>query len=136
MFIDTSALVAILAGEPDAKSYADAIEAAPQRFIAAHVLLEASMVLPRRLDRTLEEIKHALDEFITVAAIEIMPTTDRHGREAVEAFRRFGKGRGHPARLNLGDCLSYACAKAGGHPLLFKGDDFRLTDVAPAIGRI
>jgi ribonuclease VapC len=132
MFIDTSAIVAILADEPDARLFAEAILHAPQRFTAPHVRLEACMVLATRLDRSPEDVQKDFDDLIKVAGIEIVPLTDTLARDAVSAFQRFGKGRGGKAQLNLADCLSYAAAKAGGSVILFKGRDFAATDLVSA----
>jgi ribonuclease VapC len=73
------------------------------------------------------------DQMIETGAITLEPVTIEQGRIAAEAHRRYGRGSGHPARLNFGDCFSYALAKATGEPLLFKGDDFGHTDVATAV---
>ncbi len=74
-----------------------------------------------------------LDRFIAAAGITIEPVTEAHARLAREAFRAYGRGSGHPARLNFGDCFTYALAKATGEPLLYKGNDFRQTDIHPAV---
>ena len=125
MIIDTSALVAILTAEPEAARFTAAVADAPVRRISAATYVEACLVLgPRgfRLD---------LDEYIARIAIEIVPVTVQQARAAADASARFGKGH-HPARLNLGDCFSYALAKTSDEPLLFKGDDFTQTDISAA----
>jgi ribonuclease VapC len=132
IFVDTSAFVAILASEPDGESFALAIEKARRRITAPHVRLEACMVLPTRLRLPPSVLASAFDDFLTSAQITVAPITDDTARIAVEAFERFGKGRGHKAQLNLADCLSYAAAKQAGAALLFKGRDFAHTDIAVA----
>jgi len=129
--IDTSALVAILFGEPEADAFQQCI-AAEAVYMSAVSLQEASMVLAGRRPERGAAAWQRLDEFIRDVPIEIVA----HGRELAEisrlAFLRFGKGR-HPARLNCGDCASYALAKSLNIPLLFKGTDFARTDIVPAL---
>ena len=134
MFIDTSAFIAILAGEPVSAALATAIEAAESRATSPLVRLETCMRLATKLDVSPEDAEAAFDQAIADAAIEVVPITDAMGREAVAAFSRFGKGRGHPAQLNLADCVVYACAKACQAPLLCAGSDFAKTDI-PLAGR-
>ena len=129
MVIDSSALIAIMEGEPERRSFIEAITAADTRLVGAPTMLEASMVV---LSRTGEGRLHDLREFCARGALETTPFGPEHVDLAVDAFRRFGKGR-HPAGLNFGDCFSYALAKATGEPLLFKGDDFSHTDIKRAV---
>ncbi len=125
MIIDTSAVMAILQLEPEEPAFLRAIDADPHRLMSAVNWVEASMVMGgRRGARGTKE----LDEFIARARIDVTPVQLLHAQLAREAFLRFGRGR-HPARLNCGDCFAYALAKATGEPLLFKGDDFGLTDI-------
>jgi ribonuclease VapC len=135
MFVDTSAVVALVAGEPEARELADALAKAERRYSAPHVRLEAAMVLSTKLDVAPSQAVVLFDELLREADIAIVPITDKIGELAVACFEKYGKGRGHPARLNLADCLSYACAKAHGAPLLFKGDDFSQTDVDQGLQR-
>lgn len=129
MIIDASAAIAILKQEPDANVYTKAIASARIRKIAAPTYLEVCMVAAgRRGPEALERV----DEFMRASEIEIISFTSGLAHAAVDAFMRFGKGR-HPARLNFGDCISYAVAKAEVMPLLFKGDDFPLTDIEPVL---
>lgn len=128
MIIDTSAMVAILAGETDAEHLARLIEQDPTPRIGMPALLEASIVLTRWFGDTAES---ALDAFIRESGAEIVPFDLPQLRAAQEAYRRFGKGR-HPAGLNFGDCMSYALARVCDEPLLFKGEDFAATDIEPA----
>lgn len=125
MIIDTSAVVAILQLEPEEPNFLRAINADPLRLMSAVSWVEALMVLGSRRGA---RGTHELDEFLARARIEVAPVQLRHAELAREAFARFGRGR-HPARLNCGDCFAYALAKATGEPLLFKGDDFGLTDL-------
>ena len=128
MIIDTSALLAILLGEPDAGHYEDAIAAAWPRRMSAIALLEAAMVVESRGGA---KAGHDLDVLLEKAAVELVPVTSEHANAARHAWRRFGKGN-HRAALNFGDCFAYALAKTTGEPLLFKGKDFTHTDVEPA----
>ena len=129
MFVDTSAIVAILCGEPDAAELAQRLAVAERRFTSPVVRLEACMVLASRLDIAPAQANALFDDFLEEANLSIIPINDKIGVLAVACFETFGKGR-HPAQLNLGDCLSYACAKAYRSPLLFKGGDFSQTDIA------
>lgn len=133
MLIDTSAIVAILADEPDADIYYRAIEAAASRFVGAHVRLETAINIARIFEVEILDAQSLYDEFLATAEIESIPITDAVSRIAADAYARFGKGRRHPAQLNFADCLSYACAISLSAPILFKGSDFSLTDLRPAI---
>lgn len=128
--IDSSALVAIFRLEPEADSFLKAIVAAEGRMISALSVLETSMVMS---GGAREAASFApLDEFLLEAGIQIVPFDGPQAHLAREAFLRFGKGR-HRAGLNLGDCASYALAKAKDAALLFKGGDFPQTDITAAI---
>jgi ribonuclease VapC len=129
MFVDTSAFVALLAGEPDQDRISAAMDAAASISTTGIVRLETVMVLSRELEVAPSAAQFAFDELIEAASIKVIPFTDEMGRIAVDAFEKFGKGRKSAAQLNLGDCLSYAAAKDAGLPLLFLGDDFTKTDV-------
>jgi ribonuclease VapC len=124
MIIDTSALLAILQDEPERRMFNEAMEMADSRRVSAATFVEASIVIESRFGA---EGLRALDRFLERGDIEVMPVDVEQARYAREAFMRFGKGR-HPAGLNFGDCFSYALAKVLSEPLLFKGDDFALTD--------
>ncbi|MGD0334219.1 MAG: type II toxin-antitoxin system VapC family toxin [Xanthobacteraceae bacterium] len=132
VFLDTSAVVAVLAGEPDAASFAAKLEAEPERISAGHVLLEASTRLASLLGLTPTVADGLVTRLFREADVDIVPITEEVAQIAVAAFERYGKGRGAVANLNLGDCLSYACAKAHDARLLFKGSDFSQTDIARA----
>jgi len=130
MIIDSSALIALVRDEPDAALYARTIEQARPRRISAANFLEAAVVVDGSRDPI---ASRRFDEMISVAEIEISPVTEGQARLAREAYRDFGKGSGHPAQLNFGDCFAYALAKSTGEPLLFKGADFGRTDVPSAL---
>jgi ribonuclease VapC len=129
MFVDTSAFVALLAGEADQDRIAAAMDAAASVSTSGIVRLETVMVLSRELEVAPSAAQFAFDELLEAANITVLPFTDLMGRIAVDAFEKFGKGRKSAAQLNLGDCLSYAAAKGAGLPLLFLGDDFTKADV-------
>ncbi len=129
MIIDTSAIIAILRDKPEATACARAIEHADRRRLSAASFVEAAVVIDASRDPV---ASRRFDELLREAAIVIEPVTEAQARIAREAFRDFGKGSGHPAKLNFGDCFAYALARATGEPLLFKGDDFSRTDVVPA----
>ena len=128
MIIDTSALIAILRDEPEARSCAMAIESAAHRRISAANFLEAAVVIDGSRDPV---ASRRFDDLIAESGLVIEPVTETQARIAREAYRDFGKGSGHPAQLNFGDCFAYALARAIGEPLLFKGEDFRHTDITP-----
>lgn len=125
MVVDPSALIALLTMEPEAARIAMALEADPVRLISAASVVEAGLVIESRFG---EAGGRELDLLIAKADLSIEPFTAEQSDFARDAWRQYGRGR-HPAALNLGDCFSYALAKAAGEPLLFKGDDFRQTDV-------
>ena len=129
MIIDTSALIAILRDEPEAAACAKAIEAASRRYISAANFLEAAIVIDGSRDPV---ASRRFDDLVREAQLVVEPVTEAQARIAREADRDFGRGSGHPARLNFGDCFAYALARLSGEPLLFKGDDFTHTDITPA----
>ena len=124
MIVDTSAIVAILFGEPEAERYGRAIAQAPRCRLSVANLLEAGIVVEGQGGETRGR---DLDLFLETAAIELEPVTADHAQRARDAWRRFGKGN-HPAGLNFGDCFAYATRE----PLPFKGEDFALTDIDAA----
>jgi ribonuclease VapC len=129
MILDTSALIAILRLEAEAPEFAKLIEQAAQRGISAVSYVEAGAVIDSSKDPI---ASRRIDELIEAAQIAIEPVTEAQARIARQAYRDFGKTSGHPAKLNFGDCFSYALAKSNCVPLLFKGQDFSQTDVKPA----
>jgi ribonuclease VapC len=128
MIVDTSVIIAMLRKEEDAEELAAAIESAEVRRISAATYVEAAIVTDANREPLLSNF---LDSFLGRSLISIEPVTVEQARIAREAYRDFGKGR-HRAGLNFGDCFAYALAKDKGEPLLFKGDDFRKTDVEVA----
>jgi len=121
--------MAILRDEPEAPSFARAIEAAADRRVSAVSFVEAAAVIDASRDPV---ASRRLDDLFREARLEIEPVTVSQARIAREAYRDFGKGSRHPAKLNFGDCFAYALAKSSGEPLLFKGRDFAHTDITPA----
>jgi ribonuclease VapC len=130
MIIDTSALVAILRDEPDAPVYAGAIGRAGSRRLSAASFLEAAIVIDGSQDPI---ASRRFDDLLAEAQITIDSVDEDQVRIARQTYRDFGKGSGHPARLNYGDCFAYALARAAGEALLFKGEDFAHTDIRPAL---
>lgn len=131
MIVDTSAIVAILRDEPEARSCAQAIADAKNRRVSAVNYVEAAAVI----DGSRNPIaSRRFDELFREAGLRIEPVTEAQARIAREAYKDFGKGSGHAAGLNFGDCFAYALAKAMGEPILFKGNDFRHTDLTPVLG--
>ena len=126
MIIDPSALVAILLGEADAPAFARAIAGARSRRLSAASYVELAAVIDGRRNPVLSG---ALDATLASSGIEVVALTPQQARLAREAYQRFGRGSGHPAQLNLGDCFAYALARDLREPLLFKGGDFALTDI-------
>lgn len=131
MIVDTSVLVAILRGEPDAAAYAEAIRSSHPRRISAATYIELGIVIDAPGDPI---ASRGVDELLSKMSIVIEPVTAEQARIARDAHRDFGRGRGHRAQLNFGDGFAYALATELGEPLLFKGDDFAHTDI-PFIGR-
>jgi ribonuclease VapC len=132
IFLDSSAVIAMLTEEPDAVKMAAKIEAEQERISAGHVILEASMRLATILGLAPTAADRLVTRLLREADIAVVPITEEIAHLSVAAFERFGKGRGSRASLNFGDCLSYACAKAYGARLLFKGQDFPKTDIVAA----
>ena len=128
MILDTSVVVAVVRREPIARRLLEKMDAAEQVGIGTPTLVEASIVLTRRMGAAGPS---GLLKLLEEQGALYMPFEYRHWRAAEDAFIRFGKGR-HAAALNLGDCMTYATASVAGQPLLFIGDDFARTDIAPA----
>jgi ribonuclease VapC len=130
VIVDASALLAVLLDEPEGEAISDVFAtAAGKLVISPFNYLEAAV----RVDRLKSADKSAkFDQLVELLALRIENTTPKHAHLAREAYQRFGKGN-HAAKLNLGDCFAYALAKARSEPLLFKGDDFRLTDIEAAL---
>jgi ribonuclease VapC len=126
VILDTSAVIAILRDESEAARFSEAIAADPRPAMSVVNYVEAGVVADGARNPA---ISRRFDELIRLAGVDILPVTPEQGRLAREAYRDFGRGSGHPARLNFGDCFAYALAKESGEPLLFKGADFAATDV-------
>jgi ribonuclease VapC len=127
MVIDSSAILAILFAEPDAKRYSDAIAEAATRLISAANLLEAGIFIDNQVNPAAGS-----DRLVEQAEIVTVPVAAAQVAIARQADLDYGKGN-HPAGLNFGDCFAYALVKATGEPLLFKGDDFSRTDLKSAL---
>lgn len=132
MFVDASAIVAVLTGEPDADALADTLDAARAPITSAVAVFEATLGLCRKRHASVAEAQADVAEFLAAAGVQTVSITAREAEAALDAFSRYGKGRGHPAQLNMGDCFAYAVAKTYRTVLLFKGDDFSKTDVQSA----
>lgn len=130
MIVDTSAVVAIVNDEPDAERFAQALAREAVVLMSAASYVEAGAVIDGRRDPVLSR---QLDEFVASARISIVPVDREQAVIARTAYRDFGRVSGHPARLNYGDCFSYALAYSTGEPLLFKGNDFVHTDLVAAV---
>ena len=129
MIIDSSAVIAILFDEPEAQALLSQIAVADVCRLSSASLVEIGIVLRR--DAAAQR-RAAFNEMLRLFSIKIEPVTEEQAYLALDAYDRFGKGTGHPAGLNYGDCFSYALAKQAGEPLLFKGDDFTRTDLEAA----
>jgi ribonuclease VapC len=130
MIVDSSALVAILKNEPEAEAFSAAMEAAKSVRISAATYLETHIVVDGYRNPILTA---RLEEIFENPGIVVEPVTAEQAKIARQAYRDYGKGSGHPASLNFGDCFSYALARDKREPILFKGDDFVHTDLRPAV---
>lgn len=129
MIVDTSALISILLNEPDAETFIQAVSHAKQVRISAGSFIELAIVIQSQFPI---EVLQQCDAMFRSASIIIEPVTLEQAYIARQAYQDFGKGR-HPAGLNFGDCFAYALAKFTGEPLLYKGDDFKKTDITSAL---
>lgn len=132
MILDTSAIIAAIGAEPDEPLYRAAMLDASALAISAVTVLETRIVLHVRYG---EAAVREFDEMLENAGVLVVPFDAEAAKAAFDAFRKFGKGRGHPAQLNIIDCVAYALAKSRSESLLFKGDDFARTDVLAALPR-
>jgi ribonuclease VapC len=132
VIVDTSAIVAIIRGEAEARAFAHVISQADVVRISAATLVELGVVVDGLRDPVAAGI---LDRLLEDSGVQVEALTETQARIAREAHRRFGRASGHPARLNLGDCFAYALARDLDEPLLFKGDDFARTDIELVVGQ-
>jgi ribonuclease VapC len=130
MFVDASALVAILRRESDFEVLAARLDHASDAITSPVAVLEAVMSLGKQKGLPVAEAREAVIGLLARSGTEVVALDEATGELAIDAHARFGKGSRHPARLNLGDCFAYAMAKQHGVPLLYKGDDFSQTDLA------
>lgn len=131
MFVDASALVSVLAAEIDGADLSDRIEAAaPQCRNSPLAVFETAVAMARIREVRPGYAVEVISEYLERARIDVVPIEPIDAISAIQAFETYGKGAGHPARLNMGDCFSYAMAKRLGAPLLYKGEDFIHTDLA------
>lgn len=131
MIVDSSAVVAVLQGEDGSEEILRVLAEAPSLAMSTATYVECAVVVDRRGTAA---TRRRLDELFEVLGIELVPLTVEHARLAREAHRDFGRGSGSAARLNLGDCYTYALAAERGEPLLFVGEDFTHTDLESALG--
>lgn len=130
--VDASAIIAILTDESESALLVAALDQAGGATTTPIAIYEATLGVRRKRRSGVTQAERAVMEFLRLARIVVQPIQPETAHLALEAFDRYGKGRGHPARLNLGDCFMYAQAKAGGASLLYKGDDFSKTDIEGA----
>lgn len=132
MIVDSSALVAILKREPEQAAFSALLESTQDTKISAATYFEISIVVDSQRQPA---ASRKLDDLIEHSGITIEPVTAEQARIARQAYRDYGKGSGHPANLNFGDCFSYALARDKREPILYKGDDFVHTDLRPAVAK-
>ena len=130
MIVDSSALVAVVRGEPDASRYLNELSHAAELHMSAGSYLETCIVVDSIHDPVLSR---RFDDLLESLGVVIQPFTWRQTEIARQAYKDYGKYSGHPAKLNMGDCFAYALAREMSQPLLYKGDDFSETDVQPAL---
>jgi ribonuclease VapC len=130
MFVDASAIVAILTSEEGADALADRLDSAAACITSPIAVFESTVAICRKRLTSVAEANGAVREFLDLARINVVAVAPADGNAALEAFTRYGKGRSHPAQLNMADCFAYAMTRRHGMPLLFKGDDFAKTDLA------
>jgi ribonuclease VapC len=131
MFIDASALTAMLTDEDEARELLARVQQAATRLTSPLAVWEAAIAVARVLDLSIAEASEAVESYLALMEIKLVNVPPETARIALDAFDRYGKGR-HPARLNFGDCFAYACARHLGEPLMFKGGDFPQTDIEAA----
>jgi ribonuclease VapC len=132
MFVDASAIVAMMTDENDAKQLAARLEMSKARLTSAIAVFEATAGVARVLALPVAQALEEVAKFLELMEIEVVALPPEVGPIAIDAFARFGKGRRHTAQLNMGDCFAYACARHYGQQILFKGSDFSKTDIEQA----
>ena len=132
MMIDASAFVAVLTDEPEGPALSERLSGARTPLTTPIALFEAALGIARKRSLPPFDARAVLDELVELVGITEVPITPEIGERAIEAFAAYGKGTGHPAQLNLGDCFAYAAARVHRAPLLFKGEDFARTDIPRA----
>lgn len=132
MFLDASAIVAMLADEDERLTFLSKLAGESDPLTSAVAVFEATLAIARRKGLTVDEALAVIEGFLNLSKVRLVPIGVEEQRVALDAQSRFGKGRGHPAQLNMGDCFAYACARTNGRPLLFKGNDFARTDIGQA----
>ena len=130
MFVDASAIVAILTREAEADALTDRLEAAESCITSPIALFEAVLGICRKRRSSVAETSADVQQFLELANVTVVGVSAADGDVALQAFSRYGKGQAHPAQLNLGDCFAYAVARHHRVPLLFKGEDFNHTGIA------
>lgn len=131
MFIDASALTAILTSEQDARELLARMQNSNARLTSPLAIWETTIAVGRRLGLEINDARLAVEDFLKLANVEVRAVPPEARELAIDAYARYGKGR-HPAALNFGDCFAYACARIAKTPLLYKGDDFPQTDIETA----
>jgi ribonuclease VapC len=135
MFVDASAIVAIMTHEPDASVLAEALGEGRSAITSPIAVYEATLGICRKKRATVEAALEQVRNFMQLTGIRLVPIAPDEADGALDAFSRYGKGQGHPAQLNMGDCFAYAVAQAHHTSLLFTGNDFALTDIPAAATR-
>ncbi len=133
MFVDASALVAILMREPGWEALANCLDGAPHPTTSGLAVYETVVALARMKDGDVGAARAEVGAFCAAAGLTIVDVEPQDADAALAAFARYGKGRAHPAKLNMGDCFAHALAERHGAALLFKGNDFPHTDIVPAL---
>ncbi len=135
MFVDASAIVAIITREPEADVLADALDAGTSPITSPIAIYEAALAIHRKRQGGVDAAQADVDRFLQLTGTRVVPVSLEQARGALQAFALFGRGNGHPARLNMGDCFAYAAARVAGCSLLFKGRDFIHTDITSALNQ-
>lgn len=130
MFVDASALCAVLLDEPDGDAFKTRLAESVAILTSPLAVFETALAVHSRLGLPFDAARVRIETFLAGARVAVIPITPEIGALAIDARARYGRGTGHPAKLNMGDCFAYACARAHGVALLYKGDDFVHTDLA------